>query len=89
MALYNNRVVDDLLTAASKKQSLEERRKDYAQFEEIILNDNPGVFLYSPFSIYVQNQRVRGMNTEAIINASFRFTDITGWYLKTTRVKKD
>lgn len=89
VALYNNRVVDDLLTAASKKQSLEERRKDYAQFEEIILNDNPGVFLYSPFSIYVQNQRVRGMNTEAIINASFRFTDITGWYLKTTRVKKD
>lgn len=77
VALYNNRVVDDLLTAASKKQSLEERRKDYAQFEEIILNDNPGVFLYSPFSIYVQNQRVRGMNTEAIINASFRFTDIT------------
>ncbi|HHX58817.1 MAG TPA: peptide ABC transporter substrate-binding protein [Candidatus Moranbacteria bacterium] len=89
VALYDNRTVDDLLTAASKKQSLEERRKDYAQFEEIILNDVPGVFLYSPFSIYIQNQRVKGMDTEAIINASFRFTNVTDWYLKTTRVKKD
>ncbi len=89
VALYDNKDADELMTEASKEQDLEKRKEKYAQLEDIIANDAPGVFLYSPFSVYIQNQKIKGMDTTAIINAPFRFVDISHWYLKTTRVKKE
>jgi peptide/nickel transport system substrate-binding protein len=85
LAGYNNSEVDTLLAEARKTTNQEERKIKYQKFQEHIATDVPAIFLYSPTYTYVQSKAVKGFNNSMIIEPANRFTDVSSWYLKTSK----
>ena len=59
-----------------------------SELQEIIIEDAPAIFLYSPDYIYAVSQKVKGINVEKIADPSKRFLQIEEWFIKTKRVWK-
>lgn len=83
---YNNSEVDTLLSEG--RQSAEDinvRLSKYRKFQEIISNDLPVIFLYTPSYAYVQAKSIRGFNGTVINEPSDRFAGLSSWYIKTKK----
>lgn len=86
VAMYANSKADKLLETARSATTLDARRTAYAQFAEIIRDDAPAIFLYSPDLIYAVPRDLHGLE---LANASIpadRFQNVTDWYTETERV---
>ena len=88
LALYNSVKVDALLKDARQILEPELRLKKYKEFQQIIIDDAPVVFLYNSYQIYYTSQKIKGFENKNIVLPSKRFTDINKWYIKTQRIKK-
>jgi len=88
LALYNNTKVDAILKDARQILEPELRLKKYAEFQQIVIDDAPAVFLYSSYQIYLTSKKIKGFENKNIVLPSKRFTDIGNWYIKTQRIKK-
>jgi len=86
--LYDNEKTDKLLEESKKITNHSEKNKKYVEVSNQLLEDNPALFLYSPKYLYVINNKIQGINLQAIIKASDRFNEITNWYTKTKRIRK-
>jgi len=80
---YANKDIDALLEDARVISSMEERKEKYAKFQEIIAEEVPAIFLYSPTYTYVQNKKVKGFAVENILIPRDRFSNIADWHVKT------
>lgn len=80
---YANDKVDETLEEARATSSLEVRVEKYKKFQELIMEDVPAIFVYSPLYIYVQNKKIKGFSGDAIIDPSDRFAGLSSWYIKT------
>lgn len=85
LSLYANRNADKLLEEARQTDNAEERAKKYLEFQNILADDIPAIFLYSPRYIYVVSGDVRGIDVAYINVPSDRFAGIENWYKKTRR----
>lgn len=85
LAGYNNPEVDKLLTEARATTNFSERQQKYQKFQEILTNDAPVIFLYSPTYTYVQNKKIKGFVGTTIIEPADRFSEISSWYVKTIK----
>ncbi len=83
IADYTNKEVDKLLEDGRLSAGLEARQEKYKKFQEIIVEDEPAIFLYSPNYTYVQSKKIKGFNTKSIILPSDRFGDVSQWYVNT------
>lgn len=81
IADYANKEADKLLEDGRLSSELEARREQYKKFQEIIAEDEPAIFLYSPNYTYVQAKKIKGFNVKNIILPSDRFSDIGQWYV--------
>jgi len=88
LALYGNSKVDTLLKDARQILDSEIRLKKYKEFQQLVVDDVPVVFLYSPYYLYYVDKMLKGISAENIVLPSKRFADIDKWYIKTQRVKK-
>jgi ABC-type transport system substrate-binding protein len=88
LANYSNKEVDNLLIKARQAKTKEEMAKNYEKLQEIILEDLPAIFLYSPYYLYFQPVSLKGFKLQKIIDPSKRFSDIENWYFKTKRIWK-
>ena len=88
LALYNNKKADGLLETARQTNDSGERLGKYQSFQEIIMQDIPAVFLYSPNYIYAVSGKIKGLDLKAVNTPSQRFENINKWYIATQRVKK-
>ncbi len=88
LALYNNSDVDELLAEARKTPDLEKRKEKYEEFQKLVIEDVPVVFLYSPYHLYPVSKKIKGIEIKNIPVPSKRFSGIENWYIKTKRVKK-
>lgn len=86
LALYKNEKVDALLEEARKTANLDEREKKYIEFQNLLKEDAPAIFLYSPTYPYAITPRMQGITTTRITIPADRFDGIENWYLKTKRV---
>lgn len=88
LALYNNKKTDKLLEEA--RQSLDQniRAEKYKEFQKIVSDEAPAVFLYSPNFLYPMAKKIKGINIEMLALPSYRFSQIESWYIKTSRVEK-
>lgn len=82
---YKNAEVDTLLIEARQVTNFDERFQKYNKVQEIITNDLPAIFLYSPSYIYVQDKKVRGFSASLISTPSDRFAGVNNWYLRTKK----
>ena len=90
LALYDNQKVDTLLKDARQIVGNDALRTEkYNEFQQLVINDAPVVFLYSPYQLYFVSKDVKGITAENVVLPSERFSNIRNWYIKTQRVKKD
>lgn len=85
LAAYNNPDADKLLVEARSTSDINLRVEKYKKFQDIITNDVPAIFLYSPTYTYIQSKKVKGFNGSMIIEPADRFASIANWYLKTSK----
>jgi len=88
LALYNNKKIDDLLSTARQILEPNLRTAKYKEFQQLVIDDAPVVFLYSSYNLYLATKKIKGITVENIVLPSKRFADIEKWYIKTQRVKK-
>lgn len=86
LAIYENKEADALLKSALEIQNSTERAKKYEEFQDILIDDAPAVFLYRPDYIYLVSQEIKGIEVKKITDPSNRFINIENWYRETKRV---
>ena len=85
---YENKKVDEFLETARKSLDAEERKKNLEEFQELIADDAPAIFLYNPDYRYLLAKEIKGVKEEVIVDPSKRFSDISNWYIETKRIWK-
>ncbi|MBU0636972.1 MAG: peptide ABC transporter substrate-binding protein [Patescibacteria group bacterium] len=80
---YANKEVDQLLEDARLISDKNVRRDKYIKFQEILVEEAPAIFLYSPNYIYIQAKKIKGFDVKKIIMPHDRFSNIESWYIKT------
>lgn len=58
---YNNPKVDDLITKARQTFDMVERQKYLWEFQEILHDEQPYLFLFSPYSLVAIHKRIKGV----------------------------
>ncbi|MDD5547794.1 MAG: peptide ABC transporter substrate-binding protein [Candidatus Pacebacteria bacterium] len=88
LAIYENKKVDELLESARKELKEEKRIESLGKLQELINEDKPAIFLYSPAYIYVGPKDLGGFTEEMISSSAERFNGLNKWHLRTVRVFK-
>ena len=88
LSLYQNKDVDKLLEDARQTTDNGVRAAKYAEFQKIITNELPAIFLYSPTYLYPVDKSVKGIDLERLSIHSQRFCQIEDWFIKTKRIWK-
>lgn len=88
LALYDNKGADKILEDSRQILNASDRNAKYDDFENILLEDAPAVFLYSPYYIYLPSGEIKGNNLDILSMPSDRFDNVSRWYINTKRVKK-
>lgn len=88
LAAYDNQTADKLLEEARQTLNPLERGKKYDDFQKVLLDDAPAVFLYSPSYLYAPSKYVKGNEANLISISSDRLDNVSSWYIDTRRVKR-
>ena len=71
--------MDDDLNDGRRLVDEKARTKKYDDFQKIIANEVPVVFLFHPEELYALNHRVHGVVLDDINSIEQRFDSITEW----------
>jgi len=85
---YENKKVDEFLETARKSLDETERKKNLEEFQELIIEDAPAIFLYNPDYRYLVSKEIKGVKEGVLTDPSKRFSGIEAWYIKTRRIWK-
>lgn len=88
IAQYKNAAADKLISDAHNTFDSKERTADYQQFQTIVANDVPAIFLDQSMFVYEMTPEVKGIQLGTLANPENRFYDIVHWYIQTKRVFK-
>lgn len=88
LSLYDNKKVDKLLEEARQILEPENRIGKYKEFQELLIDEAPAIFLYSPAYLYPVDTKIKGISFKNLSLPSQRFSQIENWYIKTDRVWK-
>ena len=88
LAIYSNKKVDGLLESIRKDFNPESRKTNLSKLQQLIYEDKPAIFLFSPNYIYAAPKNLGGLELKLAITPSDRFEKVNEWYLKTARVFK-
>lgn len=86
LSLYDNNAADRLLEEARQALNPLERAQRYADFERVMADDIPAVFLYNPLFVYGQTKDIKGYTNDIIATPAHRLTGIEKWYIRSTRI---
>lgn len=85
LALLANRDVDKLLEDARTSTDEDVRQEKYQEFQDILAEKLPAIFLYSPTYTYPVTDKVKGIKIERMTMPADRFSGIVDWYIETKR----
>lgn len=88
LSLYNNRKVNKILEDARLISDPIKRAAKLEEFQKLVLNDAPAVFLYSPNYIYIVKNNIKNINLSKLNVSSARYSKINEWSIETERVWK-
>lgn len=83
---YVNAKADKILEDIRNEIDRSERIKKYHDFEELIAEDLPTVFAYSPEFIYLVPQKIKNVELDFLTAPDERFLGIHNWYIETNNV---
>lgn len=82
---FKNTTIDELLESARKTTDEEQRRLKYIHFQNIIAEEIPAIFLYSPTYLYGVSPKIKGIKIDYVTFPSDRFVETNKWFIKTDR----
>ena len=88
LSLYENKEADKLLEEIRESFDKEITKEKLEQFQDILIQDSPVVFLYNPDYLYLVSSEIKGISEEMITDPSKRLSNMENWYIKTKRVLK-
>jgi len=88
LALYSNKKADALIESIRQNTNPATFQSQFDQLQNLIINDYPAVFLYSPDYLYVANKNLHGVDGGFIAETADIFATANKWYLNTARVLK-
>ena len=59
------------------------RKAAYSDFQDLMQEAAPAIFLFEPHYAYVISTRVKGVRTNAVVEPVDRFQHVAGWYVET------
>lgn len=86
IAMYVNSKTDKLLEKIRGTSDNKAIKDIYTEFDEVIKDELPAVFLYSPEYIYIVPEKIKGIDFGRITNSADRWNDINKWYIETDNV---
>ncbi|MFH1030302.1 MAG: ABC transporter substrate-binding protein [bacterium] len=82
LAIFSNEEVDKLLEEARTTNDEQKRKDKYVHFQNILVQELPAIFLYSPTYSYILSSKVEGFSISKIYLPCDRFTNIEDWYVE-------
>jgi peptide/nickel transport system substrate-binding protein len=76
-------LIDKDLEDGISKSDDASRRSAYSDFQNLMADAAPAVFLFEPHYTYIVSKRVRGVHTNPVIEPIDRFEYVTDWYAAT------
>lgn len=83
LAQYSNRNADTLLEEARVTTDPENRAAKYIEFQDLLVEDLPAIFLYQPTYRYAIADKIENVVLERITVPADRFSRVYDWYIKT------
>lgn len=88
LAQYSNPKIDTLLEGARQSSDKLVRQKKYEEFQSLLMEDFPAIFLWQPKYTYLIDARVKGVEISALLTPSDRWKNIFNGYINTKRALK-
>jgi peptide/nickel transport system substrate-binding protein len=88
LSLFDNKKGDSLLEEARQEIDVEKRVAKYREFQTILAERIPAIFLFSPYYVYPVSDQLKGLEMKEINSPSWRFAEVAKWFIDTRRVKK-
>jgi peptide/nickel transport system substrate-binding protein len=88
LSLFGDSSTDKLIDEGRTEFDSAKRSDDYVEFQKKLEEETPAIFLYSPSYIYPVSRSVRGIDAVTLVLPSKRFSNVSHWHIKTTRVWK-
>lgn len=86
LARFSSKKVDDLLTKMRQTDDGTVLAETSAQFDRLVREELPAIFLYTPSYTYLQGVNVHGFAVTHIAHPADRFANVTDWYTATRGV---
>ncbi len=83
LSMYANRKADELLEEARTVTDPAERAAKYIEFQDMLAEDLPAIFLYQPTYRYAIASKIDNVSIDSITIPADRFSRIHEWYTKT------
>ncbi len=83
LSLFVNRKADKLLEEARETNDNEVRAEKYQEFQEILHEEIPAIFLYNPTYNYAQRKKIKDFSASQIVVPADRFNEIEKWFTET------
>jgi len=88
LSQYSSIAADGLLEVIRKTGDDKERLDALSELQDVLKEDVPAIFLYSPQYAFAYHEEVKGIELESLSLHSDRFTTIHNWYLKEEKIFK-
>ncbi len=88
LSSFSERKVDEILEEARQSIDSDFRSLKYIEFQNIIAEELPAIFLFNPNYIYGVSEKVKGIELGNIVLPYERFWGVSDWYIKTKRAPK-
>jgi len=82
---YKNSQADKLLGQARTESDSNKRYALYGEFQKLIADDYPAIFLFSQPYVYPQNKSLKGFGAKIVASPEDRFWDVLNWHVKEDR----
>lgn len=85
LSLFSNKTADEILEKIKITTNQEDRDRLYGEFQNIFLEKNPALYLFSPIEYYPVSKSVFGVQEGRVSEYSDRFSLVSRWYIDTKR----
>lgn len=79
LSLFEHVKVDRALEEGRKELDNEARKIHYNEFQKVILDQVPAIFLYHPYQNFYVNKRIVGIGEKYTFTQADRFLDFSNW----------
>ncbi len=84
LAQFSDRTADKLLEDARATTDTAARETFYKKFQDILVDQVPAVFLFTPNYNFFVNKNIKGITANRIVAPSDRYASLSDWYVKTS-----